>query len=73
MDQSDVRTTSVITCPSCGASLTETMPANACQFFWECPTCHAIARPKQGDCCVYCSYGSIPCPPVQVEGGKHCC
>jgi hypothetical protein len=22
-------------------------------------------RPKQGDCCVFCSYGTVPCPPVQ--------
>jgi hypothetical protein len=22
-------------------------------------------RPKAGDCCVFCSYGTVPCPPVQ--------
>ncbi|WP_444850683.1 hypothetical protein [Pontibacter ummariensis] len=25
----------------------------------------------QGDCCVFCSYGSEPCPPVQKR--KNCC
>jgi hypothetical protein len=24
-------------------------------------------RPKAGDCCVFCSYGSVPCPPIQAE------
>jgi hypothetical protein len=27
--------------------------------------------PKAGDCCVFCSYGSVPCPPVQQ--GMACC
>lgn len=34
-------------------------------------------KPLPGDCCVFCSYGSVPCPPVQVarraEDGKGCC
>ncbi|MHA2389931.1 MAG: GDCCVxC domain-containing (seleno)protein, partial [Candidatus Hodarchaeales archaeon] len=21
--------------------------------------------PKQGDCCVFCSYGDVKCPPMQ--------
>jgi hypothetical protein len=57
---------SVITCPTCGFAKSETMPKNACQFFYECEGCDAILRPKAGDCCVFCSYGSTPCPPVQV-------
>jgi hypothetical protein len=24
-----------------------------------------VLKPKQGDCCVFCSYGSVPCPPIQ--------
>ncbi|MFZ0027756.1 MAG: GDCCVxC domain-containing (seleno)protein, partial [Pseudolabrys sp.] len=24
--------------------------------------------PKDGDCCVFCSYGSVPCPPIQEKG-----
>nr|WP_283817643.1 GDCCVxC domain-containing (seleno)protein [Bradyrhizobium diazoefficiens] len=27
--------------------------------------------PKSGDCCVFCSYGTVPCPPKQSEGS--CC
>ncbi len=62
---------STITCPSCGHSKTEEMPTNACQYFYECEKCKTVLKPKQGDCCVYCSYGTVKCPPMQE--GKHCC
>lgn len=48
------------------------MPTDACMFFHECGACHVIFRPKPGDCCVFCSFGSVPCPPRQV-GGSPCC
>ncbi|HZW70557.1 MAG TPA: GDCCVxC domain-containing (seleno)protein [Hanamia sp.] len=63
---------SVITCPNCGHKKEEIMPTEACQFFYECENCHTVLKPKQGDCCVFCSYGSVPCPPVQ-KSGKGCC
>ena len=59
----------VITCPNCGTAQTETMPTDACQFFYECPGCGELLRPKPGDCCVFCSYGSVACPPKQMG---HC-
>ncbi|MCK6512136.1 hypothetical protein L6R29_19555 [Myxococcota bacterium] len=62
---------SVITCPSCGKSQLETMPTDSCQFFYECSGCKTVLRPKQGHCCVYCSYGSVPCPSIQTQAG--CC
>lgn len=62
---------SVLTCPHCGVPTTETMPEDACLFFWNCPACGARLRPKPGDCCVFCSYGSVKCPPKQLESG--CC
>ena len=64
--------TSVITCPECGHQKTETMPTDFCQYFYDCEGCGAVIKPKHGDCCVYCSYGTVPCPPVQVHG-KGCC
>ncbi len=64
---------SIITCPLCGTAKSETMPLDACQFFYDCTGCGALLRPKQGHCCVFCSYGSVPCPPVQVMGGKGSC
>ena len=68
-----VRLQSLITCPACGFSREETMPTDACQFYWECPSCKALIRPKPGDCCVYCSFGTVPCPPVQASGKGGCC
>ena len=56
---------STLTCPHCGHQATETMPADACQFFYDCKGCGVMLRPKEGDCCVFCTYGSVPCPPIQ--------
>jgi hypothetical protein len=57
---------STITCPKCGTATRLRMPTDACQFFWECPDCGALLKPKRGDCCVFCSWGDVPCPPVQA-------
>jgi len=62
---------SQITCPHCGEVQEETMPTDACQFFYTCPNCKELLKAKPGDCCVFCSYGTIPCPPVQE--GNRCC
>ena len=56
---------SALTCPGCAATSAESMPTDACLFFWNCPACGQRVRPKAGDCCVFCSYGSVPCPPKQ--------
>ncbi|HEX6840727.1 MAG TPA: GDCCVxC domain-containing (seleno)protein [Stellaceae bacterium] len=56
---------STITCPACGRRKDETMPTDACLVFYSCRSCGALLRPKPGDCCVFCSFGSVPCPPVQ--------
>ena len=58
---------STITCPVCGVRKEETMPADACAFFYKCSSCGTVLRPKPGDCCVFCSYGSAKCPPKQLE------
>ncbi|WP_275896713.1 GDCCVxC domain-containing (seleno)protein [Sphingomonas mesophila] len=68
--------TSTLTCPQCDGNSTDVMPTNACQFFYDCKHCAAILRPLPGDCCVYCSFGDIPCPPIQEaeqNGGEGCC
>lgn len=62
---------SVITCPICGHKEEETMPVDACQFFYACKKCKTRLKPKEGDCCVFCSYGNVPCPPIQQN--KDCC
>ena len=61
------QTRSEITCPHCGARHSEVMPTDACIYYFECKTCRAVLQPKAGDCCVFCSYGSVPCPPRQIE------
>lgn len=62
---------STVTCPNCGHSKKETMPHDACQFFYECESCKTVLKPKQGDCCVYCSYGDVKCPSIQAN--EKCC
>ncbi|WP_298636399.1 GDCCVxC domain-containing (seleno)protein [uncultured Umboniibacter sp.] len=68
---SNVNLQSELTCPECSHRKMETMPTDACQWFYECEQCHVLLKPKAGDCCVYCSYGTVPCPPIQQD--KSCC
>jgi hypothetical protein len=58
---------STITCPECGHSESEAMPTDACLRIYDCKGCKRRLEPKKGDCCVFCSYGSVPCPPMQAE------
>ncbi|THJ15582.1 MAG: hypothetical protein CAF42_015210 [Nitrospira sp. CG24B] len=58
---------SVLTCPHCQNAVEETMPTDACLQVYECPQCKAVLRRKDGDCCVFCSYGSVKCPPAQMQ------
>jgi phage terminase large subunit GpA-like protein len=66
-----IQTTSTITCPECGFTTKEQMSEDSCRYFWECPQCESVIKPKQGDCCVFCSYGDVPCPPIQSD--QKCC
>jgi hypothetical protein len=62
-----IETISPITCPHCQHESVATIPTDSCQFFYQCPECKSRLRPKPGDCCVFCSYGSIPCPSIQHD------
>jgi len=64
---------STITCPDCGHSELETMPTDACQYYYECKGCDVLLKAKAGDCCVYCSYADVPCPPIQADAAAGCC
>ena len=70
-EEETIKLTSTLTCPDCGQAERLTMPTDACQFFHECTGCHVVLRPKPGDCCVFCSFSDIACPPIQQ--GKTCC
>ena len=61
-----------LTCPLCGHTERLTMPTDACLFFHECSSCRARLRPLTDHCCVFCSFGSVPCPPIQA-GRTACC
>lgn len=62
--------TSILTCPHCGHMEELTMPIDACQFFHVCTNCKMRLKAAEGDCCVFCSYASVPCPPMQL--GLNC-
>ncbi len=55
-----------VTCPYCGYVEEVVMPIDSCQIFYKCKNCSKLLKPKKGDCCVFCSYGDIPCPPKQI-------
>ena len=71
IDEKSIELKSIITCWECGFQKQEIMPRNACQFFYECANCKKIMKPKKGDCCVFCSYGSIKCP--SIHKNANCC
>ena len=59
-------TKTTLICPQCGQDQTGDMPTDACQFFYECDNCKTVLRPKEGDCCVFCSYANDQCPIMQA-------
>ena len=44
----DVILQSTITCPDCGHAQVDTMPTNACQWFYECAGCGKLLEPRAG-------------------------
>ena len=38
----------------------------ACQFFYECKSYDTVLKPNPSDCCVFCSFGSVKCLPIQA-------
>ena len=67
MTDQEAQLLSVITCPYCGFRREEQMPVDACQFFYQCMNCGEMLKPNQGDCCVFCSFGTVRCPSKQLE------
>ncbi len=62
---------STLVCPECGHQELLEMPTDACQYYHQCSGCGLLLKPLAGDCCVFCSYGDVPCPPIQQD--KRCC
>ncbi len=62
-----IKTEATVICPKCGAKQKAVMPTNACQHFYKCVSCGEMLKPKEGDCCVFCSYADSKCPPKQQD------
>ncbi|WP_423908331.1 GDCCVxC domain-containing (seleno)protein [Candidatus Spongiihabitans sp.] len=62
---------STITCPHCNHEEQEIMPTNMCQWYYDCKGCGILIKPKPDDCCVFCSYSTEACPPMQLDA--RCC
>lgn len=60
-----IKTTATLTCSKCDAVQSVKMPTDACQHFYKCQSCGEILKPKERDCCVFCSYADTKCPPKQ--------
>ena len=61
---------SLLVCPHCHHQRQVEMPQDSCLISFDCERCDNILQPNSGDCCVFCSHGSVPCPSVQrtLEG-----
>lgn len=57
---------SIITCPACGFAKEERMPTQSCAIMYTCTDCGVVLWPAEGDCCVYCTYGTVPCQAIQI-------
>lgn len=58
---------STVTCPKCGHEEKLTMKTNSCRFFHKCSGCSETIKAKEGDCCVFSSYGNVTCPTKQMQ------
>jgi hypothetical protein len=62
-----VKIKSMLKCPICKFKKEESIPADSRLIMYECEECNARLKPKKGDCCVFCSYGSVPCATIQKK------
>lgn len=60
-------TQAVLTCPKCEKKQEAVMPTDVFQQFYKCQKCGEMLTPKQGDCCVFCSYADSKCPSKQDD------
>ena len=62
-----IERTCVITCPACGKGTPEKMSRETLKRVFHCPHCLTWLAPKPGDHCIFDSYGSVKCPPLQLK------
>lgn len=63
---------SILTCPECGHKTKEEMLENSCQYSYRCSSCNKLIVAKEGECCIFCSYGDYPCPKAQITASSCC-
>ncbi|WP_304608924.1 MULTISPECIES: GDCCVxC domain-containing (seleno)protein [unclassified Polynucleobacter] len=51
----------IITCPNCYGQETLEISQGYSQHLYRCPSCSIILKPRSGDCCIFCSFGSQDC------------
>jgi YHS domain-containing protein len=59
------RTAHVI-CPHCARTFEAEMPISICLLRITCPMCGREIEPREGDCCVFCSWADNGCPMSQA-------
>jgi hypothetical protein len=59
--------TSTVTCPICGTRQQLTIPSESQLSVYHCSRCLSWLKPKQGDHCIFESYGSVPCVAIQIK------
>jgi hypothetical protein len=57
---------SELVCSECGARQRMLMTATAPEESFACTTCGACFAPGPYDCCVFCCFGTVPCPVAQA-------
>jgi len=60
-----IETKAILTCPYCKTTYTLEMPTSFCQIMFSCKYCGENLTPREGECCVFCSYADKKCPPKQ--------
>ena len=60
-----MKTKIIFTCPECGNTEAMEMPLDRCVISQQCNSCQVVIQPKNGDCCIFCSYSDTKCPPMQ--------
>src|ERR1700745_2564010 len=58
--------TSTVTCPTCGTQQQLTIPSEDPLRVYHCPKCLSWLQPRQGDHCIFESYGSVPFVAIQI-------
>ena len=62
-----VKKYSVLKCAGCGFTQEFEMPLYASRKHFYCSNCNAVHESKSDECCIYCSYGTVPCPKEQLS------